>query len=241
MKLYVLGSGSSGNCYVITNGKECLVIEAGVNIKHVSSLIDFDISIIDGVLCSHIHLDHSKFLNSFLKIGVNVFAGKDVLQSLDQTRSYLFNEVNHKKKFNVGNFKVMPLSLNHDVPCFGFLINHPETGSIFFATDTTHIPYRFTGVNHYLVECNYDVDIINTNETNSQLVDRVINSHLSLDNFISFMDAQDLSQTNNILLLHISENNSDLSKFYRSARYKYQSIVRIAYKGLKIDLNKEIF
>lgn len=241
MKLTVLGSSSSGNCYIIHNESECLIIEAGINIKHVNTAIDFDISIIDGVLCSHKHSDHSGFIESYSKIGVKVYAGSDVLKSMDQTRSYTHIELKHKEKVNVGRFRVLPLNLTHDVPCLGFLINHPEMGSMLFATDTTHIPYRFSGVNHYLVECNYDTDTINSNDTNANLADRVVNSHLSFDNFIKFMNAQDLSRTNNIVLLHLSDNNSDYVKFLREVKAMYDCNVYIARKGLKLEINKQAF
>lgn len=56
MKLKVLGSGSSGNCYILENDTEALIIEAGVPFMEVKKALDFNISKIQGVVISHEHL-----------------------------------------------------------------------------------------------------------------------------------------------------------------------------------------
>lgn len=56
MKLKVLGSGSSGNCYILENDTEALIIEAGVLFMEVKKALDFSISKIRGVVISHEHL-----------------------------------------------------------------------------------------------------------------------------------------------------------------------------------------
>lgn len=56
MELKVLGSNSSGNCYIIENNDEALIIEAGIKLSEVKKAIDFNISKIRGVLISHEHL-----------------------------------------------------------------------------------------------------------------------------------------------------------------------------------------
>lgn len=56
MKLKVLGSGSSGNCYILENDTEALIIEAGVPFMEVKKALNFDIRKIQGVVISHEHL-----------------------------------------------------------------------------------------------------------------------------------------------------------------------------------------
>lgn len=55
MQLKVLGSGSSGNCYLLETDTECLVLDAGVNTKEVKIALDFDVRRIKGVLVTHSH------------------------------------------------------------------------------------------------------------------------------------------------------------------------------------------
>lgn len=56
MKLSVLASGSRGNCYVIQNKDEALIIECGVRMSVIKKSLNFDISKVVGVLISHEHL-----------------------------------------------------------------------------------------------------------------------------------------------------------------------------------------
>lgn len=56
MKLTIVGSGSSGNSYVLENESEILLIEAGMPLKKVQEYINFNIKKIKGLLVSHEHL-----------------------------------------------------------------------------------------------------------------------------------------------------------------------------------------
>lgn len=56
MYLKCLGSSSSGNCYILENENEALIIEAGINLSEVKKALNFNISKIRGVLISHEHL-----------------------------------------------------------------------------------------------------------------------------------------------------------------------------------------
>ena len=58
MKLKVLGSGSSGNCYILENDNEALIIEAGLPFMKVKKALNFNVMKIKAVLITHIHSDH---------------------------------------------------------------------------------------------------------------------------------------------------------------------------------------
>ncbi len=55
MRLIVLGSSSSGNCYILENENEALILEAGIPFLEVKKKLDFNIMKIVGVLVSHSH------------------------------------------------------------------------------------------------------------------------------------------------------------------------------------------
>lgn len=50
MRLKVLGSGSSGNCYMLENDKEALIIEAGLPFMEVKKALDFNVMKIKAVI-----------------------------------------------------------------------------------------------------------------------------------------------------------------------------------------------
>jgi len=73
MRIEVIGTGSSGNCYLLTVENKTLVIEAGVNFTKFKKAVNFDLSNIVGVLVSHEHGDHAEFIKDFQKFGKNIY------------------------------------------------------------------------------------------------------------------------------------------------------------------------
>lgn len=55
MLLKVVGTGSSGNTYVLENENEILILDAGCRIKNVLKSIDYKVCKIRGVLITHEH------------------------------------------------------------------------------------------------------------------------------------------------------------------------------------------
>lgn len=55
MRLSCLGSGSSGNSYALMSDDEILILDAGLSVKAMMPVIDFQISKVSGVLITHSH------------------------------------------------------------------------------------------------------------------------------------------------------------------------------------------
>mgnify|MGYP002518242351 CR=1 FL=1 len=60
-RLIVLATGSKGNGYILTNGKDTLLIEAGARYKEMLAGLDYKIETVNGMIVSHEHKDHSKY------------------------------------------------------------------------------------------------------------------------------------------------------------------------------------
>lgn len=240
MKLKVLGSSSKGNCYILENNKSILILEAGISFKEVKRAIDFNVSKIVGVLTTHEHGDHSKYISDYLKERVPVFSTEQTAKIYKNV-----NVVEHKKIFHLSDFRIMPFTLKHDVPCLGYLIKHPQAGILVFATDTYYVPYKFKELNHILIEVNYSKQILrdNINKGIIHLVQakRVLSSHMELQTTKNMLRANDLSQVVNIVLLHLSDSNSNAGLFKREIEAATGRMAHIADKGLEISLNKEGF
>lgn len=54
--LKCVGSGSSGNCYILTCNNEKLILDCGLPIKEIKKGLDWDIRGIRGMIISHAHL-----------------------------------------------------------------------------------------------------------------------------------------------------------------------------------------
>lgn len=108
-------------------------------------------------------------------------------------------------------------------------------GNTVFLTDLVYSKYLFPSVNNWLIEANYDEELVNS--SNGFLSQRIVNSHLSLQNCIKLLQANDLSKTNNVVLIHLSERNSNAKEFKRKVSEATNKFVTIAEPNLVIDFN----
>lgn len=244
MKLHVLGSSSAGNGYILEASNQALLIECGCPIKSVKEALNFNISNIVGALVSHSHGDHSKYVSQYVASGIKVYASSETVKGFKGVDEWWSDRaIEAGKMFQVGNFKVIPFEVKHDVPCLGFFIDHPESGRILFATDTHYIPNTFRGLNQVLIECNYEQDILNENLWNGTVdnlrYERTQRSHMSLETCIEALKANDLKLVRNIALIHLSPQNSNAETFQKKVIEATGKTVHIAKKGLVIDFNKD--
>lgn len=56
LKLQIIGSGSSGNTAILSNGVKNIIIDAGINVKDVKCALNYDILSVKGVVITHRHL-----------------------------------------------------------------------------------------------------------------------------------------------------------------------------------------
>ena len=240
MILKVLGSSSKGNCYLLTNGKESLIIEAGINIKEVKKALYFNLRSVQGCLITHEHGDHSKYAQKFLDSGINLYSSKGTFKALNLSHHRL-KTVMKNKRYKIGGFDIVPFGVNHDCnDPLGYLIRHKDLGILLFATDTYYLNNQFPGVNHILIECNYSLPILESNVENELLhfkqKERVIKSHFGLDNVKEFLKVNDLSRTYNIVLIHLSDRNSNEEEFIKDISSLVNIQTYAAKEGLKIEL-----
>lgn len=240
MKLSVLGSSSSGNCYLLTTKSgQTLIIEAGISIKEIKEALNFDLSKVIACIATHRHGDHFKYAAEYMQNGIEVCSGVETLDSIDY--SHKMRVIQKQVKHTIGEFVVMAVEVKHDVHCFSFLIQHPESGLILFATDTMYLPYKFPGLNNLILECNYSQEILDSRLSEGETIDvvrnRVIGSHMSLETAKDFLRANDLTGVNNIVLIHLSDGNSNAALFKTEIENLTAKSVFVADKGMNIDFN----
>jgi len=222
LKLTCLGSGSAGNCYLLHNKTECLVIEAGIAFKEVKKALDFNISKIVGVVVSHEHGDHAKYLHEYIKVGIPVMA---------PSMGHITGALSAISK----PFAVRTFPLVHDAPCTGFLIEHPEVGRLLFATDTEYIRYKFKNLNHIMIECNYSKDLLRESYYEG-LQDRIKLTHMELDTCKDFIRANESHDLRTVCLMHLSDRTSNETVFQKEVQELVECPVYMANKGMKYEL-----
>ncbi|KLU64044.1 putative metallo-hydrolase YycJ [Desulfosporosinus acididurans] len=252
MKLKVIGSSSKGNCYILETKTGSLLLDAGVPYKEIQKALNFDLRNVCGCLITHEHMDHAKGVKTLLER-----SGIDVYMSFETFRSLLLREnpgvpsygyahrlcrIKAGQQFSIDDFDILAFKAEHDAAGpLGYLIQYRPTGEkLLFATDTYYIRYRFNGLNYIMVECNYCRDILEENiqagRIPESLKNRLLESHFSLDNVKSFLQANDLTQVRKIVLIHLSDGNADAARMVREIHDLTMKDVEAAESGKVIDL-----
>lgn len=241
MRLNVLGSDSNGNCYVLQNDKEALIIEAGVRFSEVKKALKWQLSKVVGAVITHEHNDHAKYVRDFVSNGITVLALPSVFKAKGIDSLSFRKEIEPMHGYIVGGFKVFAIPVCHDVPCVGFIIEHDDMGRMLFVTDTMMLEYRVPGLNHILLEANYADDILDTKiEAGSvplSMKPRLIHSHMEIETTKGILRANDLSGVNEIVLIHLSNGNSDERRFVREVQETSGKPVYAAVAGLELNLS----
>lgn len=217
IEIITLATGSKGNCYHITDGETPLLLEAGIRFKDIQRKLNFQTRSIKGCLITHEHKDHCGGLPEVLKGGIDCYLSPGTKQSIG-IEHHRLKAIENKKQFQIGTWTILPFDVQHDVSePFGFLLVNTAGDKLLFATDTYYIKYRFNGLTHLMVECNYSQKILDENiasgRTPKILGKRLMQSHFSLENMKEFLKANDLTQLQEIWLLHLSDSNSNEEMF----------------------------
>jgi len=203
--------------------------------------LNFNLRNIEGCLVTHEHKDHSKAIRDILNNGIDVYSSYGTLSSIGDELGYRAKFISSEHQFSVGEFMVMPFATQHDAAePLGFLIQHSNMGKLLFITDSYYCKYKFKGLNHILIECNYSMEILNKNIeeglVHPVLANRLLKSHFNLENVKEFLKATDLVKVKDIVLPHLSDGNSNAAEFKEEIQRLTGKPVYIADKGLEIEM-----
>ncbi len=232
IEIKTLATGSTGNCYWISDGSTPLLLECGISFKQIQKALNFKTSDLAGVLVTHEHKDHCKAVKDVADRGLDIYMSPGTKDSLG-FQHHRIRSVEVKKQFQLGTWTILPFDVEHDVSePFGFLLANEAGDKLLFATDTYYIRYKFPGLTHLMIESNYSQKILDGNvesgSTPSFLRDRVMQSHFSLENLIAFLKVNDLSKVEEIHLLHLSDSNSNEEEFKKEVQAATGKVVYVA-------------
>jgi len=247
MNLHVISTGSKANLYALHAGNETLLLDAGVSGRRLINSVE-DWNKVCGCLVTHEHQDHARGIPDLLRMGVPVYASQGTIDALsadaDLTR---LNRCEARSTFSVGQFTVLPFDCKHDAPePLGFVVRYEPTGeTLLYATDTYYLPHRFPWMNYWIVECNYIEDIMNQrikdDPASAFIRKRLMTSHMSLRRLLDALKANDLSKTRKIVLVHLSDGNSDERQMIASVRAQTGIETVSAINGSVIELEMATF
>lgn len=219
----VIGSGSSGNCYLANINGTKILLEAGLPFKVIQKAINYKVSEVDACLITHEHMDHAKAVKDLMKNGINCYMTEGTAEALGVKghRLYLFG-MNVSKELAHGyrgikqsNTYVVPFKAVHDVadPVSFYIKDIDTLESILFVTDTAYMKYKIPNVDVLMVECNYVKSILDKKveegKIHVSLRNRIVKNHMSLETLLEALKVADLSRLKKVYVLHLSDSNSD--------------------------------
>lgn len=220
-----MGSGSSGNSYYVGNRHGGVIVDAGIKPDIIESALKVNgipMEKVKGVLLTHDHTDHSKYVYTLLKENrhLRLYCTNRVLNALLRRH----NISRRVKDYHVPVFKEFPFKLAgfeitaFDVPhdaadSTGFFIDRVGRRFV-IATDLGEVSERarfYMQQAHYLViESNYDSDMLEHGPYPQYLKARIRTSHGHLDNedAATFLKEIITDQLTHIWLCHLSKDNN---------------------------------
>lgn len=220
MKIEVLGTGSSGNCYKVKIGKATLLLECGLSYKVIQKKLNFKVSEIDACLVTHEHMDHAKAVKDLMKAGVDCYMTKGTAEAL-KVKGHRLNTFRKDDKGQgycwkfFSDIQILPFEAVHDVaePVSYFIKTRNDDENLVFVTDTAYLKYKIPECDVLMIECNYVKAKLDENvrlgNINTNLRNRIVKNHLSLESLVEALKAASLDRCRKIYLLHLSDGNSD--------------------------------
>jgi len=191
VKLTVLGTGSKGNCYMLTDESgETLILDAGIKASDIKKALSFDFSNVAGVLVSHEHKDHCLAADELERYGLDVW------------RPYVWDD--GRDRITLGKYAAESFPVEHDgTPCTGFYIRHINGFSMLYVTDYEYVKWNFSKlkVNSILCEANWMKEFV---QTDTAYASHKILGHASLDVCKGFVESNWTENLQSVVICHTS-------------------------------------
>lgn len=250
MKVCSLASSSKGNCTIVYNDNQVLIVDMGITLKDLEEKLDrlkIDCDKIIGVVVSHEHSDHTKGILSLVrKYGVTVYCYADAVDGVIRKTKISSQNVCRFNDcpFQVGEFVVSAFKVCHDVCCVGFNI-YEKSNKISIVTDlghtTSEIVDRLFGSRLVILEANHDEKrVIASTKYPPILKRRILSNHGHLSNLSSAKVVAELAQHNvkQVLFAHLSEENNTPALCYATICDYLNSVGVVPNVNIKLDIAK---
>ena len=242
MRLHVVGSGSSGNCYLLEEQGEYLALDAGCKMLDVKKACGFNVTSIQAAIITHKHRDHAEFIKDFHGNAIDCYTGWHQAEEIAEKYGQKCKSIPKAMWSNVSaNWRVLPFNVPHDdVPNFGYIIEYipDKTSRVCYITDFEYVPFTFKSfdITTWLLECNYSGEI--EKHENEGKYEHVLKGHSSLDTVKGIIQANLNDSMQNVILCHVSSTNADVGMILReiTALVPETVNVTIAQKGKAFDL-----
>lgn len=196
MRFSVLFSGSDGNCVYVETENTRLLIDAGKNLKTISSLLASlgrDVSSIDAVCLTHDHSDHISSVPVMEKtFQLPLYASSGTIEAMmykysPDGSSWNWASFLSGDSFDIGDIKVTSFPVPHNASDPVGYVFEADGVRLAYVTDLGDLPrsvYKFlSGCTALILEFNFDETMLRNSGRPSKTISRTLgrSGHLSND------------------------------------------------------------
>ena len=209
MRIINAGSGSKGNCTIVSSGDTHIMIDCGIGISRIRRLCqEYGIDHLDGLVLTHRHSDHTRYLSYFMDT---------TIYTMDPDLPHQVM-VESMKMYDIHGMTMIPFRLSHDAPyTFGIKLMD-LTESIMMISDTGYVPSPVLKLGYdatyLMVECNHDIQMLLDTNRPYPLKARILGDegHLNNEDGAKAIAMMVGPHTTTIMAAHISQQANDPNK-----------------------------
>jgi phosphoribosyl 1,2-cyclic phosphodiesterase len=229
VRVCVLGSGSKGNCLVISGGGVVVMVDTGFSPRETRARLrhlDLDLTDISAILVTHAHGDHVKSVKQLAgSLGIKTWATEATKRFASTFTSFANHAVvKPGERFSIGGLSVLPVKTCHDEP--GSVAYAITDGDEAFAICTDlGDPSEAVGaglrdVDTLMLEFNHDRAMLQNGPYHARLKRRVASKygHLNNDDAATLLRHAVTPNLSRLLCAHLSEVNNTPTKALTAAR-----------------------
>ncbi|MGA1847974.1 MAG: MBL fold metallo-hydrolase [Thermoplasmatota archaeon] len=214
----VLGSSSSGNSTLVTDGETTILMDAGLPVKYTAGKVRelTGREEVSGIFISHEHSDHTRNLFPIAKkFNAPVYLSAPVSWYLGDKGGVTVIEIRDGSKVKVGGLTITPFIVPHDaIDPFGFIVEG-KGGSMGLVTDLGGVDDRIMELlsdrEGLVIESNHDDEMLLNGRYPNYLKRRIMEEkgHLSNRQCGDLLTRIIGPRTLDVVLVHLSEENND--------------------------------
>lgn len=220
MKVCALASGSSGNCFYISDDKNenAIIIDAGISSKQIVEklgIINSRPENIKAILITHEHSDHIKGVDVFARsFNIPIYANEKTIKSRFLcSNNELINSITNNETLSLGKFEIESFQKSHKAADpIGFTIINKKRVSVI--TDAgfvcSNIKSQIKDADFLFLEANHDIEMLEKGFYPWHLKKWIKSDigHLSNNQASLAVLEHSNKKLKNIVLSHISQNNN---------------------------------
>jgi len=218
MEISALASGSSGNCFYVGDGKNSVLIDAGISCKQIVErlgMINKSPENINAIFITHEHTDHIRGADVFARtFSVPIFATKKTSQSgFLCSDGEKVNKIKNNETVKIGNLNVETFSKSHNAsdPVF-FKIEAKKKVSVItdLGYPCQNVKDAISDSDFICLESNHDINMLEQGPYPYFLKKWIKSDSGHLSNLQSSICVLEYARKKlkNIMLSHLSEINN---------------------------------